>query len=167
MVNYGAVCRTRTCKAFQSHAAFREQCVTDYANTALAPTSGFEPEHRELPDYCHLSKMIPYQLGLCRYGGQRGIRTPGGDKSPQQLSGLPFSTRLKHLSISGQGRCLPLMVGRVGFEPTMFTARVTDLQSAAFANYAYRPIIYVKVYFIFGLALIFAVFGKQDIHLMI
>ena len=48
-------------------------------------------------------------------------------------------------------RYLPIMVGRVGFEPTVFTTRVTDLQSAAFANYAYRPILYCKIYLVFNL----------------
>ena len=48
-------------------AAFREQCVTSYTNTALAPTFGLEPKHQKLSDYSHLSKMIPYHLGLCRH----------------------------------------------------------------------------------------------------
>ena len=32
-------------------------------------------------------------------------------------------------------------MGKAGIEPAMFTARVADLQSAAFANYAYLPIL--------------------------
>lgn len=34
-----------------------------------------------------------------------------------------------------------IMVGRVGIEPTVFTLWVRDLQSRAFANYAYLPMI--------------------------
>ena len=30
-------------------------------------------------------------------------------------------------------------MGKAGIEPAMFTARVADLQSAAFASYAYLP----------------------------
>ena len=39
------------------------------------------------------------------------------------------------------------MVGKAGIEPAMFTARVADLQSAAFASYAYLPLIENVVFF--------------------
>ena len=32
-------------------------------------------------------------------------------------------------------------MGKAGIEPALFTRRVADLQSAAFANYAYLPIL--------------------------
>lgn len=48
-------------------AAFREQCVTNYTNTANDTDIRTRTETPRDLDYCHLSKMIPYHLGLCRH----------------------------------------------------------------------------------------------------
>ena len=45
------------------------------------------------------------------------------------------------LTVEGSAiELLSIMVGRVGIEPTVFTLWVPDLQSGAFASYAYLPI---------------------------
>ena len=38
------------------------------------------------------------------------------------------------------------LVGRTGIEPVLFTLWVSDLQSDAFANYAYPPVIKINPY---------------------
>ena len=63
---YYAAHRTRTCKPLAGR-RFSGAENYHYSNAAWAPTPGLEPGHRGIPDYCHLSKMIPYQLGLCRH----------------------------------------------------------------------------------------------------
>ena len=58
----------------------------------------------------------------CTPGGIWTLTEPGLSRIP-----LPVGTREQ-------------IVGRAGLEPAMFTTRVTDLQSAGFANSPYRPI---------------------------
>ena len=90
-------------------AAFREQCVTYYTNTAYDTDIRTRTEISENSDYSRLSKTIPYLLGLCRYM----VGRVGADPTTHKATVLQTAEFADSLY-------LPLMVGEEGLEPSMF-----------------------------------------------